>query len=556
MRRELLTRWGRDLDPADVLPEHPRPQLARDSHLSLNGWWDHAFTPAADPPPTSYDGRILVPFSPEAPLSGVGRQLRRDERLTYRRHVDVPDGFVPHDGRLLLHFGAVDQTCVVRVDEVEVGRNEGGYLPFTCDVTEALRRGHGHGELVVDVRDLSDGHQHASGKQRLHRGGIWYTAQSGIWQTVWLEAVPRVHVERLTLVPHLDDGCVEVTVHASQPRHRTGPPRRPRGRRRGRLPCPGPRRRRPAVDARRPAPVRRGGHAGRGPGDVVRRDALLRRGPRRARHAAAAAERDAVPPGRRARPGLLARRAADGPVRRRAGARHHDDEGPRVHAAAQAPQGRAAAVVPPLRPARDAGVAGPAQRWRRLPHRRGDLAGSLPDPPRRHPPARPDGTGRRRRARAVRARAAPHRRAAGRRGLADGVGAVQRGLGPVRRPPRRRRPRARSTRHASSTTPAAGTTRGAATCAACTPTAPGSGCRGAATTGPSCSRSTAATSCASPATSTTTRSRSGTAPSRRPRTWRGRSPRCTSGSRRWCPTGSAAPSTPSSATSRTRSTGC
>ena len=143
MRRELLTRWGRDLDPADVLPEHPRPQLARDSHLSLNGWWDHAFTPAADPPPTSYDGRILVPFSPEAPLSGVGRQLRRDERLTYRRHVDVPDGFVPHDGRLLLHFGAVDQTCVVRVDEVEVGRNEGGYLPFTCDVTEALRRGHG-----------------------------------------------------------------------------------------------------------------------------------------------------------------------------------------------------------------------------------------------------------------------------------------------------------------------------------------------------------------------------------------------------------------------------
>ena len=215
MRRELLTRWGRDLDPADVLPEHPRPQLARDSHLSLNGWWDHAFTPAADPPPTSYDGRILVPFSPEAPLSGVGRQLGRDERLTYRRHVDVPDGFVPHDGRLLLHFGAVDQTCVVRVDGVEVGRNEGGYLPFTCDVTEALRGG--HGELVVDVRDLADGHQHASGKQRLHRGGIWYTAQSGIWQTVWLEAVPRVHVERLTLVPHLDDGWVEVTVHASHP---------------------------------------------------------------------------------------------------------------------------------------------------------------------------------------------------------------------------------------------------------------------------------------------------------------------------------------------------
>src|SRR6185295_11969142 len=95
----------------------------------------------------------------------------------------------------------------------EVGANTGGYLPFTCDVTDALRSG--RGELVVDVRDLSDRHQHASGKQRLHRGGIWYTAQSGIWQTVWLEAVPALHVEALTLVPHLDEGCVEVTVHAA-----------------------------------------------------------------------------------------------------------------------------------------------------------------------------------------------------------------------------------------------------------------------------------------------------------------------------------------------------
>ncbi len=93
-----------------------------------------------------------------------------------------------------------------------MGRNEGGYLPFSCDVTEALDAG--GGELVVDVRDGSDGHQHASGKQRLRRGGIWYTAQSGIWQTVWLEAVAAVHVERLDLVPLLAEGCVEVTVHA------------------------------------------------------------------------------------------------------------------------------------------------------------------------------------------------------------------------------------------------------------------------------------------------------------------------------------------------------
>ncbi|MEP7090408.1 MAG: sugar-binding domain-containing protein [Nocardioidaceae bacterium] len=213
MRHDQVTRWGRGLDPAHVLGEHPRPQLVRDSWLSLNGWWDHAITRADASAPTAYDGPILVPFSPEAPLSRVGRQLQPDEQLTYRRRVEVPEALVPPGGRLLLHFGAVDQTCTVRVDGVEVGRHVGGYLPFSCEVTDAL--GSGSGELVVEVRDLSDGHQHASGKQRLRRGGIWYTAQSGIWQTVWLEAVPRLHVDRLTLVPHLEDDCLEVTVHGS-----------------------------------------------------------------------------------------------------------------------------------------------------------------------------------------------------------------------------------------------------------------------------------------------------------------------------------------------------
>ena len=212
MRTDLATRWGRSIDPDRVLAEYPRPQLVRDSFVNLNGWWDYAIAPAATPGSGAYDGRILVPFSPEAPLSGVGRHLGRQERLTYRRWVELPEGFVPAGGRVLLHFGAVDQTCVVRVNGVEVGRNVGGYLPFTCDVTDALQPG--ANELVVDVRDLSDGHEHASGKQRVARGGIWYTAQSGIWQTVWVEAVPAVHVERLTLVPHLDDGCVAVTVHA------------------------------------------------------------------------------------------------------------------------------------------------------------------------------------------------------------------------------------------------------------------------------------------------------------------------------------------------------
>jgi hypothetical protein len=214
---ELLTRWGRELDPEHVLAEYPRPQLVRDSHLNLNGWWDHAVTPDRQLlAPERYDGRILVPFSPEAPLSGVRRQLQPDEKLWYRRTFRLPKGFrrVGLD-RVLLHFGAVDQTCDVYLNGVQVPGNEGGYWAFHVDITAELRRG--DNELVVEVRDLSDGHQHATGKQRLERGAIWYTAQSGIWQTVWLESVPATWVDRLTLTPYLDPdhrgGDLEVTVH-------------------------------------------------------------------------------------------------------------------------------------------------------------------------------------------------------------------------------------------------------------------------------------------------------------------------------------------------------
>ncbi len=216
MPEDLWTRWGRALDPERVLPDYPRPQLVRDSYLNLNGWWDHAFTRLDAGEPGTYDGRILVPFSPEAPLSGVGRQLQPDELLWYRRSFALPAGFVgAPGGRVLLHFGAVDQTCTVWLNGVEVGANHGGYLPFTCDLTEAL--GDGDNVLVVRVRDVSNNAGPSSGKQRLHRGGIWYTAQSGIWQTVWAEWVPASYVESLVLTPLLGEGALEVTVVSSGP---------------------------------------------------------------------------------------------------------------------------------------------------------------------------------------------------------------------------------------------------------------------------------------------------------------------------------------------------
>lgn len=207
----MLTRWGRDLDPDHPLPEYPRPQLVRPDHtwLNLNGRWRYAF--GAEERPDTWDGEIVVPFSPETVLSGVGRQLRPDEWLWYQRTFTAPSR--PPGGRVLLHFGAVDQSATVWVNGVEVGAHTGGYLPFTLDVTDAV---HGGEETVeVRVRDLSETGLHARGKQRLDRGTIWYTAQSGLWQTVWVEVVPEQHVASLRITPHLDQGVLEVVVEAT-----------------------------------------------------------------------------------------------------------------------------------------------------------------------------------------------------------------------------------------------------------------------------------------------------------------------------------------------------
>ncbi|RYE80103.1 MAG: glycoside hydrolase family 2, partial [Myxococcales bacterium] len=204
----MLTRWGRSLDPDAPLPEHPRPQLVRDTEwVNLNGRWDHSFSDTPQEPET-WNGTIVVPFSPEAELSGVGRQLQPDEWLFYRRMFDAPTT----TGRVLLHFGAVDQSCTVWVNGVEVGSHTGGYLPFTFDITEALQD---HNELIVRVRDESEHAPHARGKQRLDNGQIWYTAQSGIWQTVWLEAVPDVYITDLEITPDLRTASFDVVAHTS-----------------------------------------------------------------------------------------------------------------------------------------------------------------------------------------------------------------------------------------------------------------------------------------------------------------------------------------------------
>ncbi|MFB0920707.1 MAG: glycoside hydrolase family 2 TIM barrel-domain containing protein [Oscillospiraceae bacterium] len=202
----MKTVWGDKLDPKHVLEEYPRPQMKRESYLNLNGIWDYAIT-ETEAPPEKYEGEILVPFSPESGLSGVNRALQPSQTLWYRRIVRLPDGF--NRGRVLMHFGAVDQEASVYVNGIEVASHVGGYTPFSVDITAALRE---ENILVVKVRDYSDTSHYSRGKQKTERGGIWYTAQSGIWQTVWLESVPEKYIESIKITPLFDEGEVELTV--------------------------------------------------------------------------------------------------------------------------------------------------------------------------------------------------------------------------------------------------------------------------------------------------------------------------------------------------------
>lgn len=218
MLKRLKTAYSDLVDNACPLSEHPRPQLTRVDNLwqCLNGIWKYAIVKGTLPDVThlkdvalpAWDGDILVPFSPETLLSGVKRTLTPLDVLWYERTFSADHLWPLFGGRILLHFGAVDQVCKVFINDRLAGENEGGYWSFTLDITEFIVPG--DNKLTIAVSDPSETGDRAYGKQTTKRGKIWYSSTSGIWQTVWLEGVPERYIEEIKITPHMESETVRL----------------------------------------------------------------------------------------------------------------------------------------------------------------------------------------------------------------------------------------------------------------------------------------------------------------------------------------------------------
>lgn len=190
------------------LSEYPRPQFRRDSYISLNGYWDYKIQKDENIPDV-FDGKILVPFSPETPASGVNKTLHPDEYLFYRRTFKLEDSFIKD--KVILHFLAVDQIADAYLNGKYLGSHIGGYLPFEFEIKEYLKE---ENELIVRVKDETDNNSLSRGKQRIKRGGIWYTPQSGIYFPVFIESVSNDYIKNIKLSPDIDNSTLNLLVES------------------------------------------------------------------------------------------------------------------------------------------------------------------------------------------------------------------------------------------------------------------------------------------------------------------------------------------------------
>ncbi|WP_220463939.1 glycoside hydrolase family 2 protein [Adhaeribacter radiodurans] len=207
---KIRTPWAEKVNPTNPLPEYPRPQMVRENWQSLNGLWDYALQPKAQEAsrPTAFNGKILVPFAVESSLSGVGKTVGKDSVLWYRKTITVPAKIRKQN--VLLHFGAVDWLTEVFVNGKSVGTHQGGYDPFSFDITAAIKSGNQQ-EIVVRVWDPTNDGPQPRGKQVKKPESIWYTPVTGIWQTVWLEVVPKTYIHTTRQTPDIDKQSLTVS---------------------------------------------------------------------------------------------------------------------------------------------------------------------------------------------------------------------------------------------------------------------------------------------------------------------------------------------------------
>lgn len=211
---KIKTKWAEQINPKNVLPEYPRPQLERTDWVNLNGEWEYAIKPKGQAEPAAFDGNILVPFAVESSLSGVQKEVGENNELWYKRTFSVPAGWKSKD--IVLNFGAVDWKADVFVNDILIGSHQGGFTPFSFNITPYLT-GKSNQKLVVRVWDPSDKGYQPRGKQTSNPEGIWYTPVTGIWQTVWLEPVATNHITSVKSIPDIDNGTMKVTVGTSAP---------------------------------------------------------------------------------------------------------------------------------------------------------------------------------------------------------------------------------------------------------------------------------------------------------------------------------------------------
>jgi beta-galactosidase/beta-glucuronidase len=211
---KITTAWAAKVDPLNPLPEYPRPQMVRNQWKSLNGLWEYAITPISDSMPKTFQGRILVPFAVESALSGVSKPVGPDKILWYRVKFTVPSTFKGKN--ILLHFGAVDWAADVYINGTKVGSHQGGYDPFSFDITPFLKGGI-IPVLEVRVTDPVDKGPQPRGKQVLQPEGIWYTSVTGIWRTVWIEGVPKTYISSTKQLPDIDKQILTTEIKIENP---------------------------------------------------------------------------------------------------------------------------------------------------------------------------------------------------------------------------------------------------------------------------------------------------------------------------------------------------